>query len=300
MKISRKKILIAAIVLFCLFFLIVFGLELKQRAREKSEATQQEEQLRIKEEEIVRQKMEKEIQVQKCIKTAGEINFPEMIDLTEQLSKDLAFREKIKIYVYPFSLLVRHARCEFEKEQNEEKKNALVNYVIEARRQIVSEEVKENVMARLKEVFIHPEEFFINNLSLGNMAEICPDKLLINCRKDNGIFFLESDEWCEHICETLAQYEKDKDKLNKEVINFKDWEENIIGLRGSQFNWRLAIAYRFGGKDLARKVCENVAETQKKDTCLSAAVSFETRELPCETAFEQLAQLICNYKYKNY
>jgi hypothetical protein len=280
-EISRKKILITTIALFCLFLLIVFGLGLKQKT----------------------QKMEKEIQIQKCIKTAGEINFPEMIDLTDKLSTDLAFREKIKIYAYPFTLLLRHLGCEFLQEQNEKEKKALVDYAMEAYQRTIFLNLNkawEKVKVRKMEIFIQPEESFLYNLSSGNMTEICPDELPINCRKDNGVSFLEPNEWCGRICETLAQYEKDKDKLNEEVTNFKEWNEGVKDSPGSPFNWRLAVAYRFGGKDSALKICDNVAEAQKRNSCLSAAISFEIRGLACEAAFEQLSQLICDYQYKNY
>jgi hypothetical protein len=97
----------------------------------------------------------------------------------------------------------------------------------------------------------------------------------------------------------LAQYEKDKDKLNKEVISFKDWGEGVEGIRGSSFFWRLAVAYRFGGENLALKICDNAPNTEERNTCRSSvAILFfaGTKELTCDAAFEQLAQLICDYK----
>lgn len=281
MKISRKKIFIAAIMLFCIFLLIILGLELKQKAGEK-----------------------KEIQVQECIKEIGKTDFSELINLTEDLSKDSIFcrNEKIDIYAHPFSLLWEHLQCKFSQEQNEEKKNALVDYAMEARRRILyrnRNEGREKTETRQREIFIHPEESFARNLALGNTAEICPNRLPVLCRKNNGVFFRESDEWCSRICETLAQYEKDKDKLNKEVTNFTDWDEGISGVPSSPFLWRLAVAYRFGGKDSALKICDNVDEAQGRDYCLDTAVIlFETEGLTCEAVFEQLAQLICDYKYK--
>lgn len=269
MKISRKKILIAAIAVFCLFLLTIFGLELKQ----------------------------------KCIKTVEKKNFPELIDSIEELSKDSAFSEEIKTHAYPFNLLTKHLRCEFSKEQNEEKKNALVDYAMEARRRIFfanQDEIWEKIETKMREAFIRTEKSFITSLAFGEMAEICPSTLPLACKRDNGVVFQESDEWCNRICNTLAQYEKDKDKLNGEVINFKNWGEGIKGLPGSPFEWRLAVAYRFGGKALASKICENVADEQKRKSCLSVVIALEGRGLTCEAAFKRLAQLICDYQYKNY
>jgi hypothetical protein len=286
MKFSRKKIFIAAITLFCILGVIVLGLELKQRAAEKSEAIRKEE-------------------IKKCVETAGEMNFSEMIDLTEQLSNDRDFRmnEKIDIYAYPYSLLWKHLQCKFSQEQNEEKKNALVDYAMEARRRILYRNLNEvwgKVKETLRENFIQPKETFFYNLAFGNMAEICPDKLSVLCRKDNGVLFLEPDEWCNRICETLAQYEKDKDKLNKEVISFKDWREGIKNFPPSLFIWRLAVAYRFGGENLALKICDNASNTEERNMCRDSEVTMlRNKDLACDAAFEQLAQLICDYKYRN-
>lgn len=229
------------------------------------------------------------------------MDFSKLIDITEQLSKDLAFREKIKIYSYPLYLLRRHLRCQFLQAQSKEEEEKIVDSAMEAQRRIVYpnlEELWEKIKPIERENFIHPEEAFLFNLAFGNVSEICPDKLPLLCKRNNGVFFQESDEWCNHICQTLAQYEKDKDKLEKEVINFKDWK--IKGLYSRPFTWRLAVAYRFGGKEAALKVCDNAPDEKQKNSCLNSLMIYESKNWSCEESFDRLTQLICDYQLENY
>jgi hypothetical protein len=284
MNISAKRILImAAAAVAILGIILVVGLVLKKKGAETPEQNKTE-------------------IVQACIKGLDKTDFSMLVDSTEQLCGDFAYRGINFIYhTYPLVLLRKHLSCEFLQEQNEEKKNALVDYAMEADQGIVfvnREEAWKRAEPRLREAFIYPEEFFINNLAWGNMADICPDKLPINCKKDNGIFFQESDEWCANICETLVQYEEDKDKLDKEVINFK--KEDIDALSDSYFPWQLAVAYRFGGKDLARKVCDNIDDMDKRVYCYSQEIYLEGNSLDCGMAIEDLSRLLCEYQYRDY
>jgi hypothetical protein len=281
MKISGKKILVVLAAALCLFLLIIFGLRFKKTPTYTRVETVQE----------------------KCVEKIKKADFSEIVDLTEQLSEDINFRGKIGSLLYPASLFKNYLKCEILKEQNQKKKEELVGYTTEVWRRIVFhnyDKAWEETKIRLREIFTNPEEFFIDNLAFGKMAEICPEKLPINCKKDNGIFFVESDEWCKNICDTLAQYEKDKDKLNREVINLKDPKEGVKDVPGTSFFWQLAAAYRFGGKDLALKFCDNLTKPGDKKTCISMAAVFGTKDMGCEASFDKLAQLICDYQYKNY
>jgi len=137
---------------------------------------------------------------------------------------------------------------------------------------------------------------FYSSLISVDLGQACPDDLSRICyenREINESAFPTDKDWCNNICEKLYLYEKNKNKFNEEVINFKDWNEDIP--LKSQYFWRARVAYRFGGEESALKLCDNLPINVKdKNFCIRAVVRDNIKGMECDDAFEELIQISCS------
>jgi hypothetical protein len=119
-------------------------------------------------------------------------------------------------------------------------------------------------------------------LAARDLTEVCPDKLPAKCAEIvlpsiskilNSTDFRKEVEWCKNLCNLISQYSEDKNKLEKEVLDFKDWDANLTIQKG-QYKTRYALAYRFGGEEAAFKVCNNVPDVANREDCMSEVNTF--------------------------
>ena len=146
----------------------------------------------------------------------------------------------------------------------------------------------------------------IGMLATGDLDEICPDKLPDVCTKTVSDFAKQNNintaivNNCKNACNLLIQFSEDKDKLEKEVINFKEWDSNPLKQR-MQYYSRHAIAYRFGGREMALKVCNNLTTISDKEDCIgrvniliSDVERIEAKDKKCVGQRKDLENLICS------
>lgn len=150
-------------------------------------------------------------------------------------------------------------------------------------------------------------DFLTGMLAIGDLTEICPNRLPDVCAKtvpdslkSSSAKYQRALAWCKDACNLIAQYSENKDKLETEVINFKEWDKSSL-IRKEQYNWRTALAYRFGGKEEALKVCNNLATTADREDCIarvnnlvSAIAKEEEAKRNCANQRKELENLICS------
>lgn len=141
-------------------------------------------------------------------------------------------------------------------------------------------------------------ESFSWELALGDLTEICPGKLTLVCLNADRTNNSDLD-WCKNICSLLDQYAKDKDKLEREILGFKNWNNDPL-MAEKQYKWRSGVAYRFGGREAALKVCNNLNVEQKEKCILRADKMGAEKEKidSCEKAPQELANLICQFSVR--
>ena len=165
----------------------------------------------------------------------------------------------------------------------------------------LSDETKKNTLDILDEAYLG-ERGFTTELALGDINVICPDKIVNLCF--GGImpfsFDQESedgkllDNSCSNVCNTLDVYSKDSSKLAEEVVDFKNWETRAKE-REIEYTYRLSIAYRFGGKEMALRVCDNLEGGEEVGKCkmLISYIDGLVTNLPCDEISEDITDLIC-------
>lgn len=166
------------------------------------------------------------------------------------------------------------------------------------------EDSRQIYLAKLERARSNPlDNNFTVQLALGDLKEICPEKLTNLCLEEVNQFDIETKKLilddCQNICDLIDQYAKDGEKLEKEIIGNKEWSwagyTNDESLQEKQHRFRLSIAYRFGGQDLAVKICDDL-DIDKNDECLDW-INFLEKEntvlKECHDAYENLKHLIC-------
>lgn len=173
-------------------------------------------------------------------------------------------------------------------------------------------EAKESAIKNLTDIYSAAEkdnavafsDTLTGMLAIGDLTKVCPDKLPDRCvkaitefSKQNNIIVVDR---CKDACNSLVKYSEDKDKLEKEVINFKEWDSNPIKQK-PQYYVRYAAAYRFGGKEVALKVCNNLTNIANREDCISKVNDFvsaiakeEEAKRNCASQLKELENLICS------
>jgi len=134
----------------------------------------------------------------------------------------------------------------------------------------IQEENKQSSLSELSDAFSgETGRGFLIELALGDIDEICPEKIKNLCL-ETGIGIEEERffDGCENICDKINQYMTDGDKLENEIINNNDWFEDKSD-REKQYKTRISIAFRLGGESLALKICNNLSNNERNE-CLSA------------------------------
>lgn len=155
----------------------------------------------------------------------------------------------------------------------------------------IQKENEEGSLKRLEEA-LNSEGLFLSQLALGDLEKICPSKLPRACLKAalSQNLVAEYTVICNNICNLINQYSEDQEKLDLEILNFKEWKDDPDA-RIRQYKFRTAVAYRFGGIESALKVCDNVPSNNYHDCILEVNKILSAG---CDVSHkENLADLIC-------
>ncbi len=130
----------------------------------------------------------------------------------------------------------------------------------------------------------------LQNVALEDSEKICPDKLTEMCMYEIGEMVENKEKaktYCENFCNKISNYS------NNENILFDDIkDESYLDNEVSYFSMA-ALAYRFGGIDLANDVCNKVNDDGKIN-CLILINSFDyIKNIDCSDVKKNLADLYC-------
>lgn len=217
------------------------------------------------------------------------LKYPEEIDEASGEDRiDIASRQMIKYFV-----------CRLRADRNEELYQLAKDFFDTFK--FHNELNRQEGLARVEEVYAGENlyENFYFKLALADFDQICPEELSNSCTaalREVDIDAPTSVENCRNICKIINEYSQDKIKLDEEIIDFKEWSDDPIMYRG-QYWLRTAIAYRFGGQELALKVCQNVNESEKED-CQIGIDNIKNRKegMNCDAIRGDIKRLICQYR----
>lgn len=247
-------------------------------------------------------------QKEKCLEDISKMNEEELIATVESFdyvkAPSASIREvrKISVISQLFDYLV--CRIEMGVIVDGKKNEELYLMTKEFVERSASPENSKIMLEVLDETYAG-EDIFGIQLALGDLNHLCPDRLPNICLRDissyidnkqgvvNGSLLDEYVSVCNNICSLLDQYSKDREKLKEETIYSQEWDDDTF--RQKQYRFRTAIAYRFGGQDLAVKVC-NIFPADNKEDCLQGLDYIVKLNLhkECDAERRSLESSICD------
>jgi len=208
------------------------------------------------------------------------------VKLEEEVKNFIASFDSYRKSYYIKELFIKYIGCQLEAERDNriyEQGKQFINTVCTLRDAIPLSEYLKSKM--------NNDDYFASMLIKGSLEEICPEKLLAECKEGRYLQEMVSEEWCNNICEKLQEYEKNSSGMMSELVNFQDQKN-----RGSSdlfFIPNMIIAYRFGGEEMALEFCNSLF-TGEKETCLYGIQRLEIRNnMECGEVLEKIAELIC-------
>jgi len=215
--------------------------------------------------------------------------------------ENLKYRGKITLFALEEKFNQAHKNmidyliCKVEYNNNEEDYNRVKEYI---ERLADNEENKVKVLNRLDNIYLSGGLSFTNTLAVGELTEICPDKLVNLCTEEANRFPEKEKEYninrCKDVCNLIDQYSKDEDKLEAEIIDNQVWIDKELSYNQKQYKYRAAMAYRLGGLDSAMKVCDNV-NSSEKENCEESVNFLDNLEVSigkCNNIRKELEELI--------
>lgn len=245
---------------------------------------------------LTEEKREQKLKQEQCRKEMNELNVGQLSEKALFLKSPgtLLSSGIIKID-YANKLTTRYFYCQLAKTTDKEDYNEIYNQAlkfVEKSNLMLNQEYSEKYNGIYEEYFNN--ESFSNELALGgDLSEICPDKLINMCivaREKWEFTYPDTEEWCLNICEVLMEYSNDESKLFSNVVDFRNWADESSLFQ--QYFWRELMAFRFGGKELALKVCNNIPE-QEINNCFGIVSTYTVRQIKCEDVSKELVDLIC-------
>jgi len=234
----------------------------------------------------------------KCLEDVSKITDEELINEV----KNLKYPEEIvsstgeNRILFANKQMINYLICKVRYEKDENLYNKAKSFIEEL---TIQGENKEKTLARLNDsnkLDSFKLDSFSIQVALGDLSQICPDKLSDLCLKEAVQFSIDQKEAvikdCGNVCNIIKQYSENKDKLEKEVINNKKWIDEIYE---NQYRFRTSIAYRFGGQNLASEVCNNIKNSER-DKCIDWIEIINNQESKieeCSNIQKVLEELIC-------
>jgi hypothetical protein len=155
-------------------------------------------------------------------------------------------------------------------------------------------EAKEKMSTFFNKGYYSPTESFLKRLAT---EEECSNNLINECLQGDFVKgFSEAENWCNNLCSSIQEYSVNDEKFNEKIINFNEWERELEYMI-SQYSWRLAVAYRIGGKDIALQICDNVEDVfGERANCIERVEYFEYRTKRCEEIEQSMKLSLCQVK----
>ena len=227
--------------------------------------------------------LEKERLIAQCRQEVNEMDEKQLIGKINTLP--IGTPEELEKVRNSNALMYKHLRCRFFEEPFEERfeeTKGLIeatNFPAEKKARMIEdfnlylksiqdqdrrEAVERRILDPSFSFIIYPEE------------RICPEsqekpeilEALINKAKERGgetkaekTRIIVSD-----YCAQISRYSKDPSTLAKEIYEFKDYSQDSVK-RQVEYRWKAILASRFGGKEKALEVCDNLSVASEKKDC---------------------------------
>jgi len=149
---------------------------------------------------------------------------------------------------------------------------------------------------------------FLVELALGDLGEICPEKLFNLCAKefqDKGV-----DEFsCPDYCNFIDRYQSDQDLFEREIENYSYWNQHSLSgnlsenVTSGRVKIRLSMFIRIKGIDAADQFCQDLPEDELADSDDSAKEAcfkkLDEIKYPCKEIKEKILNPICGIDKTN-
>lgn len=247
----------------------------------------------------------------KCLEDVSKMNEEQLIEKINTPVSPETVKRTVEYNEYGKEigrLMSKYLVCNFILDPTEENYNKTKENFLKLR---LSDESRKVILAGLETIYSKRQEWrdfvasFSALLATKKLEFLCPQgkqtpQLVEKCLAEVPKSLPDpiKSEFCNTLCERLDKYSKDTEVLKKEILNFtnwsewtKDWGKDYAELKAS-YLWRVAVAYRFGDKDAALKVCENLPRIQKvRDDCISQVEKLQ--KINCGKIFKDLTVVIC-------
>ena len=139
---------------------------------------------------------------------------------------------------------------------------------------------------------------FTVKIALLGINEKCDEEQVNSCLefidKSDPSYFNAWKTRCEEVCDVANSYSSASKKFYEDVVDTNDWG-NDADSADRRRKFRVALAYRVGGKKLATRVCENPG-VEKKDDCYEQIQTIEalSRGDFCGNKLKIISNIICH------
>lgn len=189
-----------------------------------------------------------------------------------------------------FDIVSKYLKCLYEKSSDEMEKSKIIDDAMPLISKYTYKK-GQSVDPLIIESFKNSEESFTKSVSLGNYMEYCPDKLPEMCKKENGIIFEKSSDWCKNICSILENYKNDRAAYNNEVKKITNIK-NVSLQNFNEISWRIPIIFNFDGENEAVRICESFFDEPER-VCLRKVNMCRIRKIECDQVSDKMYNLIC-------
>lgn len=194
---------------------------------------------------------------------------------------------------YNMDLMSKYLLCQYENSNDDNEKDRIFkNEQLIIKQDAIKKEKEKNVISLSEENFKNPSGSFIYVISVDNFQKYCPEKLPQMCKRENGTFFKETDEWCEDICSMFEQYKNNDEYFNREIINFSNMD-NTLKNSIVAYVWRINFAFGLKGREAAAELC-NKTNDNVRSICLEYIRRVEIRSMKCDGLKEKVIDGFCD------
>lgn len=262
------------------------------------------------------------VESQGCLEEISQMNEESLVEKIEELS--VTDKEYFKIV----QALRNYFECIVHQNYTEEKIDEIKNLLdkLKIEKLIINDEKKlkhpstsradiEDIYQGLDTNIYEP----IYKLIAGEEAAICSDGQLHPLILDGVIGFIKNrtepgednteltKEWersAKDYCQNIKIYSDDEERLNNEVLKFRDWSENK-NKRISEYKWKVYTALHFDKGEEAKEMCSTLPIDIEEKSCELTIEwserligSYDEFHADCWPRLDFLGNLICQAENK--
>lgn len=256
----------------------------------------------------------------KCLEDVSKINDQELINeikLLKYPDEIIPSLGEARIN-YATKQMIRYLICRVDDSRNEEDYNSVKSFIKELN---IQEENKQNSLVRLDEVYSQESNFlrainvFTTQLALGDLDKICPSELPSICHecyqnddsnKARILQFMDCHGkiYCDYICEIIQKCFNDKNYFEEFFLKLQynepqctepeTYKPKKLSYKIENIGpWRIALAYRIGGREVAYKICD-IFEDEMNDKCIDHVNGILHKILDDDKCDKKtIAEIIC-------